>query len=110
MAWLGMDRDVVCWGKWKSCGWGKWKSPVKREIPAEACGKQFPMLKAAGQQGSGHLHIRDIQLHRTPSAHDYNYSKILEQLANEIIVQICRVGLSFMAFPFCNSEIIFIIL
>lgn len=94
-----MDRDVVCWGKWKSCGWGKWKSPVKREIPAEACGKQFPMLKAAGQQGSGHLHIRDIQLHRTPSAHDYNYSKILEQLANEIIVQICRLdSVSWLSF------------
>lgn len=104
----GDGQGCGTWGKCKSPSWGKWKSHVKREIPAEACGKQLPMLKAAGQEGSVHIHIRDIQLHRTLSAH--SYSKIFEQLESQIIVQICRVGLSFMAFLFCHSEIIFIVL
>lgn len=67
----------------------KFKSHMKRESAAEACGKQLRVLKAAGQQGSDCLHIRDIQLHRTLATH--SYSKIFEQLASEIIVQIFRV-------------------
>lgn len=48
------------------------------------------MLKAAGQQGSIHLHIREVQLLRTLIAQ--NNSKVFEQLASQILVWICKAG------------------
>lgn len=57
----------------------KCKSHVKREITAEACGKQLPALKAAGQQRSVHLHIRDNyteQLLHTIAVKYFNYWQV----------------------------------